>query len=216
MNTNLRNKVMAAMCLGYGMAGVSAAGAADGAPPSEVVRFADLNISDPAGAQTLYRRIQAAARRVCQVDAVWNNPTLGREQACYRHAVDEAVKGVHSAALSQIHGNGVPHLASAAVDAQRPAGAVVDAKRPASADDVRMAKVSVADLDLGTAGGMKAAQARVREVARHLCTQLEQMDDLSRHANYLACVDSSVTAAMQQLKAPALAALAKQKLDTTP
>jgi UrcA family protein len=94
--------------------------------------------------------------------------------------------------------------------------AALDAQRPASADDVRMAKVSVADLDLGTTAGMKAAQGRVRKVAQHLCAQVAQMDDLSRHDNYLACVDASVTAAMQQLKGPALAALAEQKLSTTP
>jgi hypothetical protein len=41
MNTNLRDKVRAAMCLGCGMAGISAtAGAADEARPSEVVRYA--------------------------------------------------------------------------------------------------------------------------------------------------------------------------------
>jgi hypothetical protein len=37
---------------------------------------------------------------------------LGKEQACYRHAVDEAVKDVDSAALSQIHGTPMPRLAS--------------------------------------------------------------------------------------------------------
>jgi UrcA family protein len=94
--------------------------------------------------------------------------------------------------------------------------AAVDAQRPASADDVRMAKVSVADLDLGTTAGMNTARDRVRKVAQHLCVQVEQMDDLSRHDNFLACVDESVTAAMQQLKGPALAALAKQKLAATP
>jgi UrcA family protein len=113
MNTNLRNKVMAAICLAYAMAAVSAtAGAANEAPPSGVVRFADLNISDPAGAQTLYRRIQAAARRVCQFDAAWDINSSGNERGCYRHAVDQAVKGVNSAALSQIHGNAMPRLAS--------------------------------------------------------------------------------------------------------
>jgi UrcA family protein len=113
MNTNLRNKVMAAMCLGYGMAGISAmAGAAEQAPPSEVVRYSDLNISNPDGALTLYHRIQAAAHRVCRVDMAWEIPSSGREQTCYRHAVDQAVKGVNSAALSQIHGNATPRLAS--------------------------------------------------------------------------------------------------------
>jgi UrcA family protein len=94
--------------------------------------------------------------------------------------------------------------------------AAIDAQRPASAGDVRTAKVSIADLDLGTTAGMMAAQARVRQMARRLCTQVEQMDDLSRHENYLACVDASVTAAMQQLKGPTLAALAKQKPSNTP
>jgi UrcA family protein len=95
-------------------------------------------------------------------------------------------------------------------------GAAVDAQRPASADDVRMAKVWVADLDLGTTAGMKAAQGRVQKVAQHLCAQVSQMDDLSRHDNYLKCVNASVTAAMQQLKGPALAALASQKQGTAP
>jgi UrcA family protein len=112
MNTNLRNNVIAAMCLGYGMAGVSAtAGAADG-PPSEVVRYADLNISDPAGALTLYHRIQAAARRVCLLDAASDIHSFGGQRGCYRQAVEAAVKGVDSAALSQIHGNAMPRLAS--------------------------------------------------------------------------------------------------------
>jgi UrcA family protein len=95
-------------------------------------------------------------------------------------------------------------------------GTAVDAQRPASADDVRMAKVWVADLDLGTTAGMKAAQGRVQKVAQRLCAQVSQIDDLSRHDNYLKCVDASVTAAMQQLKGPALAALARQKPGTAP
>ncbi len=94
--------------------------------------------------------------------------------------------------------------------------AAIDAQRPASAGDERSAKVSVADLDLRTTAGMMAAQARVRQMARRLCTQVEQLDDLSVHDNYLACVDASVTAAMQQLKGPALAALDKQKSANTP
>ena len=92
----------------------------------------------------------------------------------------------------------------------------IDAQRPAIAGDVRTAKVSIADLDLGTTAGMTAAQARVRQMARRLCSQVEQLDDLSHHENYLACVDESVTAAMQQLKGPALAGLAKQNAGDTP
>jgi UrcA family protein len=113
MNTNLHTKLAAAMCLGYGMACFSAtAAAADAAPPSEVVRYADLNIQNPAGALTLYHRIQAAARRVCPSEVVSVRLFSDKANTCYRHAVDEAVKRVNSAALSQIHGNALPRLAS--------------------------------------------------------------------------------------------------------
>jgi|SRR5271163_855264 len=113
MNKNLQIKSMAALCLGYGTAALSGtAAAADKAPPSEVVRYSDLNISDPAGARVLYRRIQAAAGRVCQFDAAVDLHFMGVQKACYRHAIDEAVKHVDSAALSQIHGVAVQHLAS--------------------------------------------------------------------------------------------------------
>ncbi len=113
MNTNLRTKMTAALCLGCGLACVSAmARAADEAFPSEVVRYADLNILSPAGALTLYHRIQAAARRVCPSEVVPDRQLLGKDQSCYRHAVDEAVKRVDSASLSQIHGYATPRLAS--------------------------------------------------------------------------------------------------------
>jgi UrcA family protein len=88
--------------------------------------------------------------------------------------------------------------------------AALQVQQSAIAADRLTAKVSTADLDLGTSAGMLAAEARVRETARRLCRQLEDLDDLSRQSNYTACVDASVTAAMQSVKRLALAALAKQ------
>jgi UrcA family protein len=79
------------------------------------------------------------------------------------------------------------------------------------ADGLGTAKVAMADLDLGTADGMANAQSRVEQTARRLCRQLGDMNDLSRHENYLACVNSAVTAALQQLRRPALAALAGER-----
>jgi UrcA family protein len=112
MNSNLRTKLMTAMCLGYGMACFSAiAAAADEGPLSEVVRYGDLDISSSAGALTLYHRIQAAARRVCP-EAIWDGHFFYNERACYQHAVDDAVTRIDSAALSRIHGNAMPRLAS--------------------------------------------------------------------------------------------------------
>jgi UrcA family protein len=113
MNTNLHTKLTAAICLGYGMVCLGATvAAADEAPPSEVVRYGDLNIQNPAGALTLYHRIQAAARRVCPSEVVSVRLFSDKGPTCYRHAVDEAVKGVNSAILSQIHGNAMQRLAS--------------------------------------------------------------------------------------------------------
>jgi UrcA family protein len=92
----------------------------------------------------------------------------------------------------------------------------IAAQQPASADDVPAAKtsppashaqqVSMAGLDLSTAAGMQAAHDRIQAAARKLCTQIADMNDLSRHANYLACVDESTTAALQQIRPPTMVA----------
>jgi UrcA family protein len=94
--------------------------------------------------------------------------------------------------------------------------AALQALQPAAAADKVTAKVSTADLDLGTNAGILAAQTRIREVARRLCRQVEDLDDLSRQSNYAACVDESVATAMQSVKRMALAALAKQTPTMTP
>jgi UrcA family protein len=94
--------------------------------------------------------------------------------------------------------------------------AAIAQQQPVRADDVHTARVSTAGLDLTTDVGMAAASARVRDTARRLCTQVEDMDDLSHHENYLACVDAAVSAALHQLKPPALAATGKTAERETP
>jgi UrcA family protein len=75
----------------------SAQEAARGATPSKTVRFADLDMSKPAGAETLYDRIRSAARFVCrgmtEIDA-------GK---CRANAVEAAVEGVGSPLLTELH-----------------------------------------------------------------------------------------------------------------
>jgi UrcA family protein len=112
MNKKQRIRSMAALCLGYGMAALSGAAAAEEAAPSEVVRYADVNLSTPEGARILYRRIQAAASRVCQFDAIVDRHLMDVQKTCYRHAIDEAVKQVGSPTLSQLHGVAMQQLAS--------------------------------------------------------------------------------------------------------
>jgi UrcA family protein len=54
---------------------------------TETVRFADLNVGAPAGAEALYGRIHAAARRVCE------QPTrdLAGIRSCVTKAESEAI-----------------------------------------------------------------------------------------------------------------------------
>ena len=53
------------------------------------------------------------------------------------------------------------------------------AARPVSPSDQRSARVSLKDLDLHTPAGAHAAEQRLRDVARRLCSQLVQPQDLS-------------------------------------
>jgi len=75
----------------------SAQEAARNATPTKTVSFADLDMSKPAGAETLYDRISSAARFVCrglaEIDA-------GR---CRADAVEAAVEGVGSPLLTELH-----------------------------------------------------------------------------------------------------------------
>lgn len=56
---------------------------------SETVKFQDLNVDSPAGAQALYRRIHAAAERTCEE----KDPMMqARAIACTRQAEAKAVQ----------------------------------------------------------------------------------------------------------------------------
>jgi len=69
---------------------------------SAEVSFRDLDLSTPSGAANLYRRIQAAARDVCQYE-----PTSPRAQTiwqfCVRPTVDAAVTKVNNPLLTVLH-----------------------------------------------------------------------------------------------------------------
>lgn len=64
----------------------------------EVVRFADLDLTRPAGAHELYRRIQHAARDVCA-----RYGPGGYDRSCADHAIASAVATVGAPLLSAHH-----------------------------------------------------------------------------------------------------------------
>ena len=67
---------------------------------TEVVRFADLDLTRPAGAQELYRRIEHAARDVCE--SLGADPhNLYAYTTCRKSAIARAIKDVGAPLLTE-------------------------------------------------------------------------------------------------------------------
>jgi UrcA family protein len=71
-----------------------------------------LDISKPTGAKVLYRRIVAAANRVCPANSYTYMLTQKGVRECTEHAIDKAVKDVGSPALSALRPSSAIHFAS--------------------------------------------------------------------------------------------------------
>lgn len=116
MKRHIWTKPLAVMQLACGAAMMSSvplvtAHAAEDAPPTRTVKYADLDLTKPAGVRALYGRITAAARHVCQLDTVADLQMHSKEQACINQAIDGAVRNVNSPALAQLRFGNL-HLAS--------------------------------------------------------------------------------------------------------
>ena len=72
------------------------------APVSIRVSFADLNLSNPAGANALYGRIKSAAKRACGYEGS-SLTDIRLWKRCVHEAVDDAVGRVNSPLLTQVH-----------------------------------------------------------------------------------------------------------------
>ena len=79
-------------------------------PPQTTVRYADLNVSKPEGAATLYARIQHAARQVCLPLDGGDVSSKARMGACVHKAIADAVAKVGQPALFDAYNahNGQP------------------------------------------------------------------------------------------------------------
>ena len=71
--------------------------------PSVVVRYNDLNLQTQAGAQSLHRRLKAAARSVCPDEFSRDLLTAQEGRACVAQAVDRAVTAVDRPMLVLVH-----------------------------------------------------------------------------------------------------------------
>jgi len=131
-----------------------------------------LDLSQPADAQIFYTRLENAAWTVCTRGTRIGLLPVDDKFKCYKTALAEAVHASNQPLVTQIY------LATH-----------------------RSAPVSVADVDLSSPEGIQAARARVHATARRLCLQVADPRDRSAHANYLACVDATVAAALRQITA---------------
>ncbi len=75
----------------------------DGEPKNVVVRYSDLDLSQPKDAQRLYARIQTAAREACYDFAPVTLVRLQQFHQCVERAVSNAVATVSSQQVTAIH-----------------------------------------------------------------------------------------------------------------
>jgi UrcA family protein len=76
--------------------------AIDGAP-SVVVKFGDLDLSQPEQAATLYDRLQHAACEVCPPVSARDLSRFEVARSCYKTALARAVRSVDQASLTRLH-----------------------------------------------------------------------------------------------------------------
>ena len=97
-------------------------------------------------------------------------------------------------------------IACIALSAVAPLAALADPPT-AAAPDTLESRVSLADLDLSTAKGVRAAHKRLKSTAEHLCHQLGDSVRSTFRWTYAACVQETLANAIHQLNVPAMAAL---------
>lgn len=71
--------------------------------PSVTVSYADLDLSTPFGAQTLYQRIKRAASKVCAPLASKQLARAMLWRDCYEQAVANAVTTINRPTLTALH-----------------------------------------------------------------------------------------------------------------
>lgn len=93
----------ALVALFFGLAAASAVADETDEAPSVTVSYADLDLSKPAGAETLYRRIQAAARSVCGPRHSRILLQIQTFRTCYKDAVEDALQQVNESLVFAVH-----------------------------------------------------------------------------------------------------------------
>jgi UrcA family protein len=72
-------------------------------PPTVVIKYGDLDLSQEQGVRILYRRISAAAQAVCVPLVSGDLMSLARSRVCQQEAIERAVRQVPSARLAAMY-----------------------------------------------------------------------------------------------------------------
>ena len=100
-------KRCALICVATVAAGLAvnqaSAAPSDEAVKSVVVRFSDLDLSQPQDARTLYARIQRAAHEACGDAESADLARFARYHNCIQQAVTNAVAAVNARQVTEIH-----------------------------------------------------------------------------------------------------------------
>ncbi len=75
-------------------------------PPASRVRYGDLDLAREDGIQTLYSRVRAAARRVCEVGVSRDVVLQAQSRRCAENAVENAVARLGNPRVSALHAAG--------------------------------------------------------------------------------------------------------------
>src|SRR5690349_5196616 len=104
MSGNIKANSRALLILSTGMllatsASITSMASADEQLRTETILFQDLNVQTPAGAQALYRRIHAAAHRVCSISSDNRFDQLGAAR-CAQNSAAKVVEQLNLPALT--------------------------------------------------------------------------------------------------------------------
>jgi len=104
-NRSILSRTIVATVLAIGSVAAASANATPTADSQRIVKFQDLDLSTFTGNASLYARLQAASRAVCEPLASRDLSRIKMYNDCYEKALDEAVREVRSLSLSTLHGD---------------------------------------------------------------------------------------------------------------
>ena len=96
---------LAVLCVGAGLPSAFAGDTVERIDTISVkVKYADLDLSKPAGAETLLLRIKRAAHSVCGgASDPWDGQAFKHERECFNDAVANAVRQVNNSNLTAMY-----------------------------------------------------------------------------------------------------------------